>query len=170
MASFNRVIMIGNLTKDPDYKQQNSGQAVCRLSLASNRQFRNKQTGALVQEVCFIDVDVWGQQAENCRQYLQKGRPVLVEGRLKLDTWEAEGQTKRRHTIVADRVVFLGTAQQAETANEEASVTSTSGYAAAAPTQKTARRSQKSSEGTSEETVGGEAVFKDEPPFEDLPF
>ncbi len=118
MASFNRVIMIGNLTKDPDYKPQPSGQAVCRLSLASNRQYKNKQTAAMVQEVCFIDVDVWGAQADNCRQYLQKGRPVLVEGRLKLDKWETDGQTRTRHTIVADRVVFLGSnnnTQQADT-------------------------------------------------------
>jgi single-strand DNA-binding protein len=111
--------MAGNLTKDPDYKQQPNGQAVCRLSLASNRKFKNKQTGMLSQEVCYIDVDVWGAQAENCRQYLQKGRPVLIEGRLKLDTWEAEGQTRRRHFIVADSVVFLGSSQQTENATEE---------------------------------------------------
>src|SRR5581483_10830882 len=113
--------MIGNLTKDPDYKPQQSGQGVCRLSLASNRQFRNKQTGAMVQEVCYIDVDVWGPQAENCRQYLQKGRPILVEGRLKLDTWEAEGQTRRRHSIAAERVVFLGSnaQQQADSLTDE---------------------------------------------------
>src|SRR5690349_24503797 len=88
MAGFNRVIMIGNLTRDPEYKQLTSGQAVCRLGLASNRQFKNRQSGDLVQEVCYVDVDVWGAQAESCRQYLTKGRPVLVEGRLKLDSWQ----------------------------------------------------------------------------------
>jgi len=108
MADYNRVIMIGNLTRDPDYKTLASGQAVCRLGLASNRQFRNKQTGTMVQEVCFVDIDVWGAQAESCRQYLQKGRAVLVEGRLKFDTWEdPNGQTRSKHIIVADRVVFL---------------------------------------------------------------
>ena len=85
-----------------------SGQAVSRLGLATNRQYRNKQTGSMVQEVCFIDIDVFGPQAESCRQYLQKGRSVLIEGRLKFDTWEsAEGQTRSKHSIVADRVVFL---------------------------------------------------------------
>lgn len=115
MANFNRVIIIGNLTKDPDFKQQPSGQGLCKLSLASNRQFRNKQTGTMSQEVCYIDVAVWGPQADNCRQYLQKGRPVLVEGRLKLDSWkDAEGQQRQRHTIVADNVVFLGTRSEAD--------------------------------------------------------
>jgi len=118
MAGYNRVIIIGNLTRDPDYKQLASGQAVSRLSIASNRQFKNRQTGAAVQEVCYIDVDVWGAQAESCKQYLKKGSPVLVEGRLKLDSWEdANGQTRSKHSIVADRIIFLGgaSAQQDDT-------------------------------------------------------
>lgn len=115
MSSFNRVIMAGNLTRDPDYKQLSSGQAVCRLGLASNRQFKNKQNGEMIQEVCYIDIDVWGPQAESCRQYLQKGRPILVEGRLKLDSWDdANGQKRSKHSIVADRVVFLASNAQAE--------------------------------------------------------
>jgi single-strand DNA-binding protein len=112
MATFNRVIMAGNLTRDPEYKQLTSGQPVCRLGLASNRQYKNRQTGDTVQEVCFVDVDVWGAQAESCRQYLQKGRPVLIEGRLKFDSWDDNGQKRSRHTIVADRVVFLGSNQE----------------------------------------------------------
>src|ERR1700730_18325084 len=115
MSSFNRVIMIGNLTRDPDYKQLSSGQAVCRLGIASNRQFKNKQSGDMIQEVCYIDIDVWGPQAESCLQCLQKGRPILVEGRLKLDSWDdANGQKRSKHSIVADRVVFLGSNAQAE--------------------------------------------------------
>ena len=62
MSSYNRVIMMGNLTRDPDYKQLTSGQAVCHLGLASNRQFKNKQSGDMIQEVCYIDVDVWGRK------------------------------------------------------------------------------------------------------------
>lgn len=109
MAGFNRVILIGNLTRDPDYRQLSSGQGVCRLGLATNRQFKSKQTGNVIQEVCYVDIDVWGAQAESCRQYLQKGRSVLVEGRLKLDSWEdPNGQKRSKHSIVADRVVFLG--------------------------------------------------------------
>lgn len=109
MASgYNRVVMVGNLTRDPELKQLPSGQSVCRLNIASNRQFRNRQSGDMVQEVCYVDVDVWGAQAESSNQYLQKGRQVLVEGRLKLDSWQdAEGNNRSKHSIVADRVVFL---------------------------------------------------------------
>lgn len=120
MASYNRVVMIGNLTRDPEYKQLTSGQAVCRLGLASNRQFKNRQNGNMVQEVCYIDIDVWGPQAESCRQYLAKGRPILVEGRLKLDTWEDQnGQNRSKHTIVADRVVFLSSNAESAASSEE---------------------------------------------------
>src|SRR5579862_4075331 len=115
MAGYNRIIMIGNLTRDPEYKTLPSGQAVCRLTIASNRQFKNRQSGEMVQEVCYVDVDVWGAQAESCRQYLAKGRPVLVEGRLKLDNWQDQnGQNRSKHSIVADRVVFLGSGAGAE--------------------------------------------------------
>jgi single-strand DNA-binding protein len=114
-AGYNRVIMIGNLTRDPEYKQLASGQAVCRLGLASNRQYRNRQNGEMVQEVCFIDIDVWGAQAESCRQFLEKGRPVLVEGRLKLDQWEDQAkQNRSKHSIVADRIVFLAVAGEVQ--------------------------------------------------------
>ena len=108
MADYNRIIMVGNLTRDPDHRLLPSGQSVCRLGLASNRQFKNRQTGTMVQEVCYVDIDVWGPQADSCKQYLQKGRAILVEGRLKFDTWEDQnGQTRSKHIIVADRVVFL---------------------------------------------------------------
>lgn len=119
--SFNRVIIMGNLTRDPEYKQLSSGQAVCRLGIASNRQFKNKQNGDMIQEVCYIDIDVWGPQAESCRQYLQKGRPVLIEGRLKFDSWEdsASGQKRSKHSIVADRVMFLSYGAQSEDNSEK---------------------------------------------------
>lgn len=108
MAGYNRIIMMGNLTRDPELKQLSSGLTVCRLNIASNRQFKDKQAGTMSQEVCFVDVDVWGPQAESCKQYLQKGRPVLVEGRLKLDSWkDAEGQARSKHSIVANSVQFL---------------------------------------------------------------
>jgi len=115
MAGFNRIILVGNLTREPDMKQLTSGQQVCRLGLATNRQFKNRQTGNMVQEVCYIDIDVWGAQAESCKQYLSKGRSVLIEGRLKLDTWEdPTGQTRSKHSVVADRVVFLTSSASTE--------------------------------------------------------
>lgn len=152
MANFNKVILMGNLTRDPEYKQVGST-AVCRLSIASNRQYKNRNSGNMVQEVCYIDIDVWGSQADSCNQYLQKGRPVLVEGRLKLDTWEVDGQPKRKHSIVADRVVFLGTQAQSD---------NSFGSDDYSPSE---NKSKSRSQGA------GEIDFKDEPPFEDeLPF
>ncbi len=125
---YNRVVLVGNLTRDPELRQLASSQAVCRLNIASNRQFKNRQTGDMVQEVCYVDIDVWGPQADSCNQYLQKGRQVLIEGRLKLDTWQdQEGHNRSKHSIVADRVVFLSSGSQ------EASSDSAQKQTAAAP-------------------------------------
>jgi len=177
MASYNRIIMMGNLTRDPEYKQLNSGQAVCRFGVASNRQFKNKQTGTMVQEVCFVDVDVWGPQAESCNQYLAKGRAVLVEGRLKLDSWQDnDGNKRSKHSIVADRVTFLGSGAQADDSAEDGVQASGSQEFGAAQTAsqdvKKARAPRKPSDAASAGASStGEIAFKDEAPFEDdLPF
>ena len=156
MAGYNRIIMIGNLTKDPDLKQLSNGQ-VCRLNVAANRQFKNRQTGAMVQEVCFVDVDVWGAQAESCKQYLQKGRPVLIEGRLKLDSWkDNDGGMRSKHSIVADKVVFLASGNGASADKTSGAMLDSEGFSGA------------SSVGSSNNSMSS---FKDEPPFEDeLPF
>lgn len=168
MANYNRIIIIGNLTRDPELKQLQSGQSVCKLNLASNRKFKNK-TGVLVQEVCYIDVDVWGALADSCNQHLRKGRPVLVEGRLKQDTWkEADGQARSKHAIVADSVVFLGTSQTAE-AGVEGGAEETNDFMAS-PSRRMQGPAAKP-DAQQSPMVGGSALFKDEPPFEDdLPF
>lgn len=171
MASFNKIIMIGNLTRDPETKQVGSGQSVCRLGLASNRQFKNKQTGALVQEVCFVDIDVWGAQAESCQQYLRKGKPVLIEGRLKFDSWQdADGSKRSKHAIVAERVTFLGSAQdEAEDQGSSDTTNDISAEKAVATKPRISRSTQKVK--SDNEGVTGEVSFKDEQPFsEDLPF
>ncbi len=192
MASYNRVVMIGNLTRDPDYKQLSSGQAVCRLGIASNRQFRNRQSGDMVQEVCYIDIDVWGPQAESCKQYLAKGRQILVEGRIKFDTWQDQesGATRSKHSIVADRVVFLSSgsdtsevstgAEQTESFEprnevERELMSQLDGIKARAkqPVASAPKEFSKKKSVDFEETgaAGGAAIFKDEPPFkDDLPF
>ncbi len=187
MAGYNRVVLVGNLTRDPDYKQLASGQAVCRLGLATNRQFKNKQTGTMVQEVCYVDIDVWGVQAESCNQYLQKGRSVLVEGRLKFDTWEDQsGQTRSKHSIVADRVVFLSSAAESvESVADTTSVKPATGDTKKADAPQTEiekdlynqienikkNNVQKEAAKKEETKSSGEIEFKDQPPFEDeLPF
>jgi single-strand DNA-binding protein len=113
MASYNHIVVVGNLTRDPEVKAVNGSQ-LCKCSIAINNTYKNRQTGAMVNDVCYVDVTVWGAQVESCRLYLQKGKQVLVEGRLKLDTWkDQEGQTRSKHSITAEKVVFLGSREEA---------------------------------------------------------
>ena len=107
MASLNRVFLMGNLTRDPQLKYTPGGLAVCELGLAVNRKF--KKGDEWVEETCFVDITAFGRQAETSSEYLAKGRPVLIEGRLKFDSWtNQEGQKRSKLTVVADRVQFLG--------------------------------------------------------------
>jgi single-strand DNA-binding protein len=106
MTDLNKVFLAGNLTRDPEVRHIPSGSAVCDLRMAINRRFRD-QNDKDREEVVYVSVTVWGRQAENCGQYLSKGSPVLVEGRLKLDEWEKEGQKQSRLGVVGERVQFL---------------------------------------------------------------
>lgn len=107
MSGVNRVFLLGNVTRDPDLRQTQSGIPVTDLGVAVNEKYRNK-AGEEVETTCFADVVVWGRQAETCTQYLTKGAPVMVEGRLQLDTWETDaGEKRSRIRVRADRVQFL---------------------------------------------------------------
>jgi len=107
MASLNKVFLMGNLTRDPEVRHTPKGTAVGYLAMAINMSYR-AQDGTEKEEVCYVDVVVWGRQAETCRDYLSKGAPVFVEGRLQLDQWEGpEGEKKSRMRVRADRVQFL---------------------------------------------------------------
>lgn len=108
MASYNRVLLMGNLTRNPEIRYTPSGTAVADLGLAINENFKNK-AGETVEQTCFVDVVVWGRQAETSAEYLQKGSPVFVEGRLQLDQWEnQQGEKRSKLRVRADRVQFLG--------------------------------------------------------------
>lgn len=108
MASFNKVILLGNLTRDPELRTTPSGVAVLQLGLAVNRVYRNSQ-GESIEEVSFIDVDTFGAQAETLAKYMSKGRPLLVEGRLKMDQWEdKEGQKRSKLKVVMESFQFVG--------------------------------------------------------------
>jgi single-strand DNA-binding protein len=108
MASYNRVLLMGNLTRNPEIRYTPSGTAVADLGLAVNENFKNK-AGEVVEQTCFVDVVVWGRQAETSAEYLQKGSPVFVEGRLQLDQWEnQQGEKRSKLRVRADRVQFLG--------------------------------------------------------------
>ena len=113
MASFNRVILIGNLTRDPELRFLPKGTAVARITLAVNRTFTSGEGGEKKEEVSFVDVDVWGKQAEVINQYVKKGHPLLVEGRLKQDTWEdkTSGQKQSKLKVVLETFTFLPTGQ-----------------------------------------------------------
>lgn len=108
MANLNKVFLIGNLTRDPELRYTPGGTAVANLGLAVNRRFKDS-SGELKEEVCFLTVTVWDKQAEACCQYLEKGRPVFVEGVLQSRFWEtSDGQKRSAIDVRAERVQFLG--------------------------------------------------------------
>ena len=107
MASYNRVILVGNTTRDPEVRYTPSGLAVCDIGLAVNDR-RKDNSGQWIEETTFVDVTLWGSTAGVAAQYLTKGAPVLIEGRLKLDTWEQDGQKRSKLRVVGERLVLLG--------------------------------------------------------------
>jgi len=107
-ASLNKVLLMGNLTRDPEVKYTPKGTAVGDLAIAINDSYK-AQDGTIKETVTYVDIEVWGRQAETCKQYLTKGRPVFIEGQLRLDQWETpQGEKKSRLKVRADRVQFLG--------------------------------------------------------------
>lgn len=111
MANLNRVFLMGNLTKDPELRYTPSGTAVTNLRIAVNRRYKT-QTGELKEETAFITIVAWGKQAETCTQFLAKGRPIFVEGRLQMRSWETpDGQKRNILEVRASRVQFLGRPQ-----------------------------------------------------------
>src|SRR6266404_5191175 len=116
MANINRVVLVGNLTRDPELRHTPSGMAVCSLRLAVNTRRKDGATGEWTEKPNYFDITVWGNQGENCAQYLSKGRPVAIDGRLEWREWEAkDGGGKRESVeIVADSVQFLGSRGDAE--------------------------------------------------------
>lgn len=109
MASLNKVFLAGNLTRNPELRYTPGGTAVAQFGMAVNRRFKNRE-GQMQEEATFVDVEVWGRQAETSSEYLSKGSPVLIEGRLKLDTWESKqtGERRSKLRVVGERVQFLG--------------------------------------------------------------
>ena len=118
MASFNKVILMGNLTRDPELRYTPKGTAVAKLGLAVNRTWRNAD-GQQQDETTFVDVDAFGKQAETLGQYMQKGRPILLEGRLKLDQWEDKntGQNRSKLGVILEKFSFVGGGQSGGSTN-----------------------------------------------------
>src|SRR4029079_8179979 len=108
-ANINRVVLVGNLTRDPELRHTPSGMAVCSLRIAVNTRRKDNTTGQWTEKPNYFDITVWGNQGESCAQYLSKGRPVAVDGRLDGRGWAAQDATKRQPVeIIADSVQFLG--------------------------------------------------------------
>ena len=118
MASFNRVILMGNLTRDPQVRYTPGGSAVAEIGMAVNRSWFDKQTNQRKEEVTFVDVTLWGRDAEVAGEYLAKGRPVLIEGRLALDQWDdkATGQKRSKLKVVVESFQFLSSGKGSDDA------------------------------------------------------
>ncbi|MEP3481633.1 MAG: single-stranded DNA-binding protein [Fuerstiella sp.] len=110
MSSFNKVILMGNLTRDPELRYTPSGSAVAEISMAINRTWKDRQTNEKREEVTFVEVTLWGRTAEIANEYLRKGRPVMIEGRLQLDKWEDKetGKNRSKLKVVGDTLQLLG--------------------------------------------------------------
>lgn len=106
MASLNKVLLIGRLTRDPEKRSTPSGMSVAELGMAINRRYK-ASNGEDREETCYVNVTAWGKTAELCAEYLRKGSPLFVEGRLKLDEWEKDGQKRSKLGVVAERIQFL---------------------------------------------------------------
>ena len=115
MANFNKVILAGNLTRDPELRYTPKGMAIARVGLAINRSWRT-ETGEQKEEVTFVDVDAFGKQAETIGQYFKKGRPILIEGRLRYDTWDDKqtGQKKSKLGVVLEGFQFMDSGNRAD--------------------------------------------------------
>ncbi|MFM8496900.1 MAG: single-stranded DNA-binding protein [Planctomycetia bacterium] len=107
MASFNRVVLLGNVTRDPELRYISNGTAVTDIGLAVNDR-RKTATGEWVEETTFVDVTLWGRTAEIAGEYVTKGSPLLIEGRLKLDTWEKDGKKNSKLRVVGEKMQLLG--------------------------------------------------------------
>ena len=109
MANFNKVMLMGNLTRDPEVRYTPKGTAIATIGLAVNRVW-STEAGEKKEEVTFVDVDVWGKQAETIGQYMSKGKPIFIEGRLKLDSWDDKesGQKRSKLKVVCESFQFIG--------------------------------------------------------------
>lgn len=156
--SFNQVILMGNLTRDPELRTTPNGHSVCGFSLALNRSYKNA-SGDWTEATDFIDIVAWGALGERVAQYLTKGRPALVSGRLQSRSWEQEGQKRSKVEVVANDVTFLGgSGGQGQAAADEPAATP-------AATKPAAKKSAKKDEDVVIEDIGDEPINLDDIPF-----
>jgi len=158
MAQLNKVLLIGNLTRDPEVRYTPKGIAVADLGLATNRTYRT-ESGEEKEEVCFVNLVVWGKQAETAGKYLKKGRPIFVEGRLQFEQWEKNGEKRTTLKVVCERFQFLGSPQGRGADATEGEAPSNAAAPAPPPVLETAGSKEKTGEG------GGRDPENDDIPF-----
>ncbi|MEM1221225.1 MAG: single-stranded DNA-binding protein [Verrucomicrobiota bacterium] len=150
MASFNKVILLGNLTRDPELRVTANGNSICKLGLAVSRAYSTKD-GERREETTFVDIDAFGKQAEVISKYMRKGRPIMVEGRLKLDQWESDGQKRSKLSVVLENFQFVGGRD-----DNQSSSGSSGGYESSSPP---ARSSTPSNNSPVEDTLDEDVPF-----------
>lgn len=161
MASFNKVILLGNLTRDPETRVTANGLTICKLGLATSRVYMSRE-GERKEETTFVDIDAFGKQAEVLTKYLRKGRPLMVEGRLKLDQWETnEGQKRSKLGVILENFQFLGGGR-----DDDASGGNSSGYENSSPPRRSASSDASDSSSSSSYTSNDSGDELDE----DVPF
>ncbi|MEP3479837.1 MAG: single-stranded DNA-binding protein [Fuerstiella sp.] len=174
MASFNKVILLGNLTRDPEVRYTAGGSAVTEVSLAVNRQWTDRQTNERKEEVTFVEVTLWGRTAEVAGEYLSKGRPCLIEGRLQLDRWEDKetGKNRSKLKVVGETLQLLS--GKSDNDGGSGGGAPSSGYskpAPAAPRQQSAPAAQPAAP-PSDSRTPDQAFYDDNPApqDDDVPF
>ncbi len=164
MADLNKVMLIGNLTRDPEVRYTPKGTAVGDLAIALNNSYKAPD-GQIREEVCYVDIVAWDRQAEVCKQYLQKGAPIFVEGRLQLDQWETkEGEKRSRLRVRAERIQFLGRPKEGAGAPAAGAGESRGSYA---PRRESSQAPSRSSEPAQSHPPDD---FHDAPSDDDVPF
>ncbi len=157
MASYNKVILMGNLTRDPEMKYLPSGTAIANFGIAMNERYTDRQTGEQKENVCFVDVEAWDRQAEIVNEYFSKGSPIFLEGSLRFDSWETpEGEKRSKLKVRLLRFQFIGGRQDGDEVG--------SGYTQATPPDSTPMEGQ--SDQVSNASAGGSDTSTDD----DIPF
>lgn len=177
MASYNRVVLVGNLTRDPQVRYTPSSTAVCEIGLAVSRQWFDKQSNSRKEETTFVDVTLWGRTAEVAGEYLSKGRPVLIEGRLQLDQWEDKntGDKRSKLRVVGETMQMLGSRGDGGGGGKSGGNQGGQRQQSSAPPQQK-QQQQQQSEGSSGPAAGNEMPpspvdsFYDSTPDDEVPF
>ena len=164
MSSFNKVILLGNLTRDPETRVTTNGLTICKLGMAVSRVFSTRE-GERKEETTFVDIDAFGKQAEVITKYMRKGKPLMVEGRLKLDQWETnDGQKRNKLKVVLENFQFVGGRDDNATGGGSSDYEESSPPRRAAP-EPSADRGSDSSSANNSSTSSSDDVLDDDVPF-----